>query len=487
MSLTSIQHEPIRAPPATDDVETGKVTHHTLTSCETLDDDVSSSDHHNEEDTDGDVENEKGTETGEPTLNFLQRSLTTRSEAISNRNPGPPPDGGLKAWLQVLQGHLAIFNTMGYVNSYGLFVSYYVPNFHLNASDLAWPGSVQIFLFCLLATFSGRLFDSGYYRHLLLAGFSLQLLGIFSTSFSTNYWQIFLSQGVAQGIGNGLVLCPTMSLVSTYFSTHRSVAIATVASGSATGGLIFPLIAQQLFPKIGFPWGVRVMGFVMMANMAVILALARTRIPPRKAGPMLELPAFKEAPYSLFICGMFCIFLALYFAFTYINLYAKDVLGASTETSITILLVMNAIGLPGRILPAIIADAYLGPINTLIPLTFLCSFMLYVWAAVKTLHGLIAFAVIFGLVNSSVQGIFMGSMTSLTKDLSKIGTRVGMAFSILAFAALIGPPIAGQLIQVGNGSFLYTQIFGGTVTIMGTGFLFAARISETGWVLRKRM
>lgn len=36
----------------------------------------------------------------EPPLDFLQRALTTRSEAISYRDPGPPPDGGTKAWLQ---------------------------------------------------------------------------------------------------------------------------------------------------------------------------------------------------------------------------------------------------------------------------------------------------------------------------------------------------------------------------------------------------
>jgi hypothetical protein len=69
---------------------------------------------------------------------------------------------------------------------------------------------------------------------------------------------------------------------------------------------------------------------------------------------------------------------------------------------------MNAIGFPGRVLPALAADAYLGPINTLIPLAFLCGTLLYIWAAVKTLNGLIAFAIVFGLVNAGVQGIFMG-------------------------------------------------------------------------------
>jgi MFS family permease len=147
----------------------------------------------------------------------------------------------------------------------------------------------------------------------------MQLLGVFTSSFARAYVPIFLSQGLCQGIGNGFILCPTMSLLSTYFAKKRVVAIALAASGSATGGVVFPIIAQQLLPRLGFGWTVRVMGFVMVANVAIILSLGRTRIPGRKSGPWLELGAFKEAPYTLFICGMFCVFLALYFAFSYVS------------------------------------------------------------------------------------------------------------------------------------------------------------------------
>jgi MFS family permease len=212
---------------------------------------------------------------------------------------------------------------MGFVTSYGLFVAYYIspasPFERFPSSTWTWPGSIQIFLFCLLATLSGRLFDAGYYRPIMIFGFTLQMLGVFATSFSRTYAQIFLSQGLAQGIGNGFVLCPTMSLISTYFLKKRTVAVAWAASGTATGGIIFPLIAQQLLPRVGFGWTVRVMGFVMLGNIAIIMALARTRIPGRQSGPWLELGAFREPPYVLFICGMFCIFLALYFAFSYVR------------------------------------------------------------------------------------------------------------------------------------------------------------------------
>jgi hypothetical protein len=40
---------------------------------------------------------------------------------------------------------------------------------------------------------------------------------------------LFLAQGFTKGLGEGLVFCPTISLVATCFSTRRSLAIAMTA------------------------------------------------------------------------------------------------------------------------------------------------------------------------------------------------------------------------------------------------------------------
>jgi MFS family permease len=216
-------------------------------------------------------------------------------------------------------GHLMNFNTYGYINSYGLFEAYYISNLGLSASVVAWIGSVQIFLLFFLGTFSGRALDAGYLRYMLIAGNCFQLLGIFMTSFCRTFWQLFLAQGLCQGLGNGLVFCPTISLVSTYFVRKRSLVIAIVAGGSATGGVVFPIIAERLLPRLGFPWTVRVMGFVFLANSAMILSLARTRLPPRKSGPVFDIMSFKELPYTVFVVGVFIMLLPVYSAYDYVS------------------------------------------------------------------------------------------------------------------------------------------------------------------------
>jgi hypothetical protein len=210
------------------------------------------------------------------------------------------------------------FNTWGYINSYGIFEAYYMDNLHLGASAVSWTASIQIFLLCFIGVFSGRALDAGYYHPVVALGCSFQLFGIFMTSLCDQYWQLFLAQGVCQGIGNGLVFTPTVGLVSTYFLRKRSLAVNLVLSGSVSGGFAFPLMARHLLPSLGFAWTMRIMGFVMLFNVAVILSLARTRIAPRRLGPLLELSAFKELPYTLFAVATFLILWPVYYAYDYV-------------------------------------------------------------------------------------------------------------------------------------------------------------------------
>lgn len=250
----------------------------------------------------------------------VRRVLSRTRSAASWIDPGPPPDGGLQAWTQVCMGHLTVCTTWGYISSFGVFQTYYVTALNHPPSDISWVGSVQIFLLFFVGTFSGRATDAGYFHLVTALGSMFQLLGVFMTSLSTTYWQLFLAQGLCTGLGNGLLFCPTLSLMSTYFTKKRSLAIGIAASGSATGGLVFPAIVQQLLPKIGFPWTVRVLGFVMLVLQAITLSLTRTRLPPRKTGPLVEWSAFKELPYLLFSIGMFLNFWGLYFAFYYVRI-----------------------------------------------------------------------------------------------------------------------------------------------------------------------
>ena len=183
---------------------------------------------------------------------------------------------------------------------------------------VSWIGSLQIFLAYVFGFLCGRACDAGYIRYCFAAGNILQLLGIFAMTFSNTYWQLVLCQGVCYGLGSGLLDCAEVVLITSYFTKNRTIALSLGACGSATGGIVFPLIAAQLLPSIGFQWTVRVMGFVMLFNAAIITALARPRRLPRRKAALLDFSAFQELPYSLCAVGMFLVHWAVYFAYYYV-------------------------------------------------------------------------------------------------------------------------------------------------------------------------
>ena len=438
--------------------------------------------------------------------------------------PLPPPDGGFRAWAQVAVAHLGSFNGWGYMTSFGLFQSYYndtlLPG--TASSSISWIGSLQIFLAFAIGSVSGRALDVGYLRQAVIAGSTLQILAIMTASVSSTYWQLFLTQGLCKGLGDGLVFCPTVANVPRYFSKRRAVAMAIAASGTATGGIVFPLIAQRLMPSIGYGWTVRVMGFIVLFNAAVMLALVKPRFTPpgRKnnsnvtSGGFFEWSAFREPPYTLFCTGMFAVWLALYFAFYYVSLscffslrliavllnilhlrcslsellklttwcylftqvsqYGKDYIAVDTSTSLTLLLVMNAIGAPSRVIFGFIADKFLGPLHALILAVLCTSVMFYTWIAVRDLPGLFVFCCLYGSFAAAVQALFPASCASLTEDVGKMGARTGMAFAVVSVATLTGPPLGGALVQAmeaRGGGYLYAQVFGGSVLVIGAGLL----------------
>jgi MFS family permease len=202
-------------------------------------------------------------------------------------------------------GHLAVMNTWGFINSFGVFQTYYVTSLHDSPSTISWIGTMQIFLLFFIGAFTGRLTDAGYFRIVFLTGSILGVVGLFMASLSTTYWQLFLAQGVCCGLGNGCLFCPALSLLSTYFSKKRGLAIGLAATGSATGGMVFPAMVQQLLPKVGFAWTMRSLAFIQLGFLVFCNLLMKTRMPPRKAGAVVDWKSFKEATYSLFAAGMF--------------------------------------------------------------------------------------------------------------------------------------------------------------------------------------
>lgn len=267
-------------------------------------------------------------------------------------------------------------------------------------------------------------------------GTLLNLLGLFMASLSTQYWQLFLAQGICSGLGSGFLFCPILAIVSTYFLKKKMFAIGICACGSATGGLIFPVIFQQLIPVVGYAWTMRAMGLTTMACLVICNALAKPRVPPRLTGPLVEIKAFREMSYTLFAIGIFLTFWGVYFAFYYLSSFGVAIINMPQNESFNMFLVLNGVGIIGRTLPAYLADRYAGPMNILLIVTIASIICAYAMIGVTTQGGLYAWAVVYGVLGNAVQAMFPVTLSSLTFNPKKAGVRMGMIFVSLEIPGL---------------------------------------------------
>ncbi|KAB2572588.1 Aspyridones efflux protein apdF [Lasiodiplodia theobromae] len=396
------------------------------------------------------------------------------------RNVDSVPNGGFTAWLQVAGAYFLFFNSWGVVNSFGTYQTYYRSELLQSStpSAISWIGSIQGFLLMLVGALTGPIYDAGYFRHLLYTGSFLVVFGQMMLSLCTEYWQVLLAQAFCMGIGAGCLFVPAVAILSTYFTTRLATATGIAASGSSLGGVIYPVMVHKLIGRVGFGWTARAMGFVLLGTLLVPIAVMKVRVLPASRRKLVDLSALRELPFMLFVLGAMVGFMGLYTPFFYIQLYAINKGAADSDLAFYLLAILNAGSVAGRILPNVLADR-IGPFNTLFPCALLCSVLVFCLIPISSLGSTIVFCILYGFFSGTFVSLPPPAIVSLTPDRSKIGTRLGTAFSIISVGILTGTPIAGAILN--SEGYTKVWIYAGAVTMACSLMMLAARGLKFGW------
>jgi MFS family permease len=297
------------------------------------------------------------------------------------------------------------------------------------------------------------------------------VFGLMMTSLGTKYYQLFLAQGLCVGIGGGCLFLPSVAVVSTYFTTKRSLAIGIVAAGGGVGSTIYPIVFRRLQPAIGFPWTVRVIAFIALGCLLGSISVMKSRLSPSgHARKLVDLAAFKNVSYTIFTAGLFFVFVGVYVPIFDVVVDAQVGSHVGEDMSFYILSMLNAGSAFGRVIPGQLADLF-GAMEVLIACTLTSAIFAYGWIGIHSLGGSIAFAIIYGFVSGAVVSVQASVVAALVPDVSYIGTWMGMCLFVAGLGILIGSPIAGVLVKSGSRGFVDPFIFSGTFTIAG-GILF---------------
>ncbi|KAF5533814.1 transporter MCH4 [Fusarium mexicanum] len=372
---------------------------------------------------------------------------------MSKEAPNWPIDGGHRAWLSTFGAWWAMFITFGWVNSLGVFQSYYEQTLlsEHSTSSIAWIASVQQCLTYSMGIILGKVFDSYGPRWLLIFGGLAQVFGLMMTSMSREYYQVFLSQAGRSALGTSAVI----------------IAI----SGSSIGGVIFPIMVNRLMPRVGFGWTMRIVAFIILLGGILSMATIRSNRAhvPTSFSLRTYVTPLKDARFVLLCLALTLFGFGLFLPFNFIPLEGQSI-GMSWDLSIYSIVILNPVSVFGRILPGFLADKF-GRFNMMMICTVMSAVLaLAVWLPGKSNAALLCYSAFFGF--------FSGCYISLTPALvvevsppSDIGHRIGIFCFCISIGVLAGSPIAGALVEAQNGDYTYLKAFSGVTMLAGAALI----------------
>ncbi|ODV70388.1 monocarboxylate permease [Hyphopichia burtonii NRRL Y-1933] len=402
------------------------------------------------------------------------------------------PDGGWRANGVVLGSFVGLIVTFGLLNSVGTIQSY-ISSHQLKDTDtstVSWIFSIFLWLSFFFGGIVGPLFDNQGSRKLLIIGTCLMFVGFMTMSISTTLYQFILCFSLCIGIGNCIIITPLVGSVSHWFLYKRGIALGIATLGGSVGGACIPLLLRSLFPKIGFAWSIRVLGFFTLFCMgfATLLLKERFKRPfliernPSKlvnlkifCQNIFDLTAFKDTKFTLLVIATFLNELSLLLLLTYLSSYATTQ-GMSDSQAYFLVTILNLTGLVGRFLPNILSD-YIGYFNVMI--TMLIGYViscLLIWVPFgSNIQALYAFAVIAGFFVSSILSLTPACLGVITST-NQFGLRYGLLYTFVSLGLLFGIPMGAAVI--GDGSperYQFFAILCGLLSSIGVCFFIGCR------------
>ncbi|KAK6839755.1 Riboflavin transporter MCH5 [Apiospora arundinis] len=398
------------------------------------------------------------------------------------------PEGGLAAWLVVFGCWCGLFAAAGIMNSIATFQTY-VAIHQLSDYDegtIGWIFSVYTFLVFFCGIYIGPVFDKYGPRWLVLVGGVGLVLGIMLTSICTKYWHFLLAFGFLSGISSSLLFTPCFTAVGHFFRARRGMATGIASTGGGFGGVVFPLMLQSLFDRVGWAWALRILGFLCMFLVTLCNCFIRRRLPAAAgASPHPDFRIFRDRPFLFTTLGVFLLELGLFIPLAYISSYSLAQGFGDHFAFGVVLPVLNAASVFGRALPGYWADK-IGPFNSNMLSVFLTIVACFVvWLPLgHTVAGVLVFAALFGFAtgnNISITPVCVGRLCHT----QHYGRYYATCYTVVSVATLVGIPIGGNIVAAtgGDGGHQYWGliVFTGLTQALSLSSFMVAKGVSVGW------
>ncbi|KAH9854291.1 MFS general substrate transporter [Lenzites betulinus] len=365
--------------------------------------------------------------------------------------------------LLVFAGFMMTFHVIGINSIYGLFQEFYTsPETNIRGaqgqdalvslvgtigSGLTWSGS--IFVNPMIGRFENV-------KLISLTGAFIMSVGIFLASFSTQLWQLYLTQGLLYGIGSSMYYFPIMSLTPAYFDRNRGAAMGIVLAGSGVGGLVLSPVFHVLLTRLGIRWALRILGvwnFVLGIPISSVLTKKHGMAANVAGRTRVSMAMIKRGTFILQSLGALLQAAGNMVPVYFLTTYSVSVLSYSSSTGSLLLAINTAVNSAARIGMGILADR-VGRQNTMVLSVIFSGIAVFALWYDSDRVRFLAFIVFYGILAGGYNALLPTTITEVygVQNYSSVNAFI---YFIRGLGALFGAPIAGVILgshQRGTGT-----------------------------------
>ncbi|MEM7327058.1 MAG: MFS transporter [Actinomycetota bacterium] len=351
-----------------------------------------------------------------------------------------------QGWLVVGATFLSTFTVFGVAYSFAPFFAPMADEFGGQRSEVALFFAITTFLYFGLGVVTGRISDRIGPRRVLLVGAVAMVIGLLATSRVQNLWTGYLTYGLGVGIGVACAYVPMVATVGLWFERRRSAAMGVAVAGIGVGTLVAAPTAEALIDRYGW----RDTYVVLAVATGVLLAIAAigAKRPDGVGGPADVRPLREvitgSRSFAIMYFSALVLVLALFVPFVFIGDYMEV---ENVDGSVGLVLaVIGSSSVIGRLGLGALAARWV-PIRLYQGSFLIVGLSFLIWLAAGAAYPmLILFAVVFGVA----YGGFIALAPAVAADLFGpvgLGGVLGAIYTAAGVGGLIGPPLAGELID----------------------------------------
>ncbi|KAL1745717.1 major facilitator superfamily domain-containing protein [Schizophyllum fasciatum] len=436
-----------------------------------------------------------------PEVDVPSASTTTiAEEPRRNESSLPPADGGMQAWCFLLAAFFVDATVWSFPFTYGVFLESY-----LSDPTYAEQPHAQVLLPLVGTICTGIMYCSGPALYPLIVRFprcrrpaiwlgaATCALSLLAASYTTKVTNLVALQGVLYALGGSLIYSPTIFYMSEWFIRLRGTANGIVFAGTATGGLVLPLVFPKVLASYGIPRTLRYLSIAIACALLPVLPFIKGRLPhTRVHGPSprasnrewLKNPSFWLYTLVNLIQGF-----AYFMPVVWLPTFAKSLNLSSLQSAAT-LSALNGATMIGGLCMGYLSDQFNSWALTLSSLVLTAIVTFVLWGVLgNTFAGLVVFGFAYGIVAGSFSSLWASFARLYANEEPALSTTLfGIMILSRGIGNVLSTPIATALTgahalstSLASGYAVAGGKYGGMIIYSGSCFAGAAGLALFGW------